>query len=57
MADRDFFRLDQEQWYTEFVDHEISEIRSDTYTHREFFEFDDVPFWLYNNIFNSAETN
>lgn len=44
MTDNEFFRLDQEQWYQEFVDHEVSEILTDTNTHREFFEFDDVPF-------------
>ena len=44
MADSEFFRLDQEQWYAEWVDAEVSEILSDTNTHREFFEFDDVPF-------------
>lgn len=40
----DFFRLDQEQWYQDFVDAEVYEIVKDTHTHREFFEFDDVPF-------------
>ena len=44
MADSEFFRLDQETWYTEYVDAEVREIREDTYPHREFFEFDDVPF-------------
>ena len=44
MADNEFFRVDQEQWYQEFVDHEVSEIRQATYAHSEFFEFDDVPF-------------
>lgn len=44
METQDFFRLDQEQWYQDFVDQEVSEILQDTYTHREFFEFDDVPF-------------
>jgi hypothetical protein len=44
MENSDFFRLDQEQWYTEFVDQEVNAILQDTYTHREFFEFDDVPF-------------
>ena len=44
MADNDFFRMDQETWYTEFVDTEVSEILSDTIAHREIFEFDDVPF-------------
>ena len=44
MADNDFFRMDQETWYTEFVDAEVSEILQDTIAHREIFEFDDVPF-------------
>jgi hypothetical protein len=44
MTDNDFFRMDQEQWYCEFVDAEVSEILADTNAHREFFEFDDVPF-------------
>jgi hypothetical protein len=44
MKTNDFFRMDQEQWYTEFVDAEVSEIRQDTNTQIEFFEFDDVPY-------------
>ena len=44
MTERDFFRLDQAEWFRDFVDTEVSEIRGDTNTHREFFEFDDVPF-------------
>lgn len=44
MTDREFFRLDQEQWYQDFVDTEVSEILTDTDHHREIFEFDDVPF-------------
>lgn len=44
MSDSEFFRQDQEQWYSEFVDAEVSEIRGDTNTQIEFFEFDDVPF-------------
>ncbi len=44
MADKDFFRMDQEAWYTEFVDAEVSEILQDTCPHREIFEFDDIPF-------------
>lgn len=43
MADSEFFRMDQEQWYSEFVDAEVAEIRQATNTHGEFFEFDDVP--------------
>ncbi len=44
MTDSEFFRADQEQWFTDFVDQEVSEIRQDTNTHDEFFEFDDLPF-------------
>ena len=44
MTDREFYRFDQEQWYSEFVDAEVAEILQDTNTHTEFFEFDDVPF-------------
>ena len=44
MADNEFFRLNQEQWYEEFVDTEVSEIRGDTNQHGKIFEFDDVPF-------------
>lgn len=43
-TERDFFREDQLQWYCEFVDAEVSEMNQPTHTHREFFEFDDVPF-------------
>jgi hypothetical protein len=44
MSDNEFFRLDQEQWYREYVDTEVSEIREHTNPHTEKFEFDDVPF-------------
>lgn len=44
MADSEFFRLNQQQWFEDFVDAEVSEIRGDTNTQIEFFEFDDVPF-------------
>ena len=44
MTDREFFKFDQEQWYMEWVDAEVSEIRESTNTHDKFFEFDDVPF-------------
>jgi hypothetical protein len=43
MSDSEFFRLDQEQWYSDFVDAEVSEIVEDTYPHDEIF-FLDVPF-------------
>lgn len=44
MTEREFFLQTQEDWYAEFIDAEVREILSDTNTHREFFEFDDVPF-------------
>jgi len=44
MTDHEFFQLNQYQWYTAWVDAEVSEILQDTNTHREIFEFDDVPF-------------
>jgi hypothetical protein len=43
MTDSEFFRLDQEQWYWDFVDTEVSEIVASTITHDENF-FVDVPF-------------
>ena len=43
MTQSDFFREDQLDWYTEWVDAEVREIRGDTSTHNEIFEFDDVP--------------
>jgi len=43
-TDNDFFRLDQQQWYAEFVGAELSEMLSDTNPHPQKFEFDDVPF-------------
>ncbi len=43
METADFFRLDQAEWFRDFVDTEVSEIRGDTNTQIEFFEFDDVP--------------
>ena len=44
MTDREFFKYDQEQWYTDWVDAEVTEIREDTDRHIEFFDFDDIPF-------------
>lgn len=44
MTDREFYRFDQEQWYTEFVEHEHRENFGSTIVHFEIFEFDDVPF-------------
>jgi len=44
MTDSDFFRLDQDQWFSEFVESQLPENFSDINTHREKFEFDDIPF-------------
>ena len=43
MTDTDFFSLNQEQWFTEFVEYELSKKVADTNAHDNFFEFDDVP--------------
>ena len=43
MSDNEFFRFDQEAWYTEWVDAEVREIRETTIPHEEIF-FLDVPF-------------
>ena len=37
METNEFFRLDQEQWYEEFVDAEVSEIQNSTILHDENF--------------------
>lgn len=52
----EFFQQNQQDWFEEFVDHEVREIQSDMTTHDEIFEFDPDVFSQYNNIFNSAET-
>jgi hypothetical protein len=43
MTDNEFFRLDQEQWYQDFVDAEVYEIMASTIPHEENFLLD-VPF-------------
>lgn len=43
MTDSEFFKLDQELWFTEYVDAEVYEINQDTHTQIENF-FLDVPF-------------
>ena len=56
MTDNEFFKLDQELWFTEYVESELSKKVSDTDTQIENF-FLDVPFWsVYNRILNGAET-
>ena len=44
MTDNEFFRLDQLQWYTEYLEAELSKNLGNTNQHAEIFEFDDVPF-------------
>lgn len=44
MTDSEFYRLDQEQWFTEFVECEVRENFADTHAHNRIFEFDDVPY-------------
>ena len=43
MTDSDFFQLNQEQWFQEFVSTELSKNLQAIHAHRENFEFDDVP--------------
>ena len=43
MSDSEFFRFDQEQWYSEFMDAEVSEIMTSNIVHDENFDLD-VPF-------------
>jgi len=43
MTDTDFFTLNQEQWFQEFVESELSKKVVDTHAQIEIFEFDDVP--------------
>ena len=44
MTYTEFFRLNQEQWFQEFVETELPENLDDTSAQIEKFEFDDVPF-------------
>lgn len=44
MEDTDFFMLNQEQWFAEFVQQELSKKFPDIDIQVEIFEFDDVPF-------------
>lgn len=43
MSDNEFFSLNQEQWFQEFVETELSKNLGTIYVHDKFFEFDDVP--------------
>jgi hypothetical protein len=44
MADNQFFKLDQYQWFEDFVDTEVCEILQDINTNPEIFKFEDVKF-------------
>ena len=44
MTDTEFFIADQELWYTEYVESELSEIFVYTNLHPEKFDLEDVPF-------------
>ena len=44
MTDAEFFAQIQEDYFHEFAGAELREIFVTTQVHREFFEFDDVPF-------------
>jgi hypothetical protein len=44
MTDNEFFRLDQLQWYAEYVETQLPKNLVNSYPHTEKFEFDDVPF-------------
>ena len=44
MTDNEFFKLDQLQWFTEFVDTEVSQNFIHTNQHPEKFVLEDVPF-------------
>ena len=43
MTDTEFFSLDQEQWFAEFVETELSKNLPAIHVHDNIFEFDDVP--------------
>ena len=42
-TDNDFFRLDQQQWFEDFVDSELSEMLCDTQDPQKF-TLEDVPY-------------
>ena len=44
MSDTEFFKLDQLQWYTEYLEAELSKNLGNTQAYIEKFEFDDVPY-------------
>jgi len=44
MSDTEFFKFDQEAWFKEYMDTELSKKVGNTNTQIEIFEFDDVPF-------------
>jgi hypothetical protein len=44
MTDTEFFTLTQEQWFQEYIETQLPQILTNSYPHRDFFEFDDLPF-------------
>lgn len=44
MTDNEFFKLDQLEWFTEFVDGEVSQNFTHTNAHPEKFVLEDLPF-------------
>lgn len=44
MIQTDFFKLDQVQWFTEYLETELSKKLTDTQAYIEKFEFEDIPF-------------
>jgi hypothetical protein len=44
MSDTEFFKFDQDQWFKEYMETQLSKNRTDTNPHTEKFEFDDIPF-------------
>ena len=44
MTDNEFFKLDQLQWFAEYMETQLPKNFNNSYPHREKFEFDDVPF-------------
>lgn len=44
MTDSEFFQQIQSDWFYEFKETELSKNLQSINTHREIFEFDDIPF-------------
>jgi hypothetical protein len=43
MTDTEFFKFDQDQWFQEYMNTQLSKNFENTNPHGEKFEFDDVP--------------